>query len=472
MSLSLLASRSMISTDRRHIDPNPDRLPINLNNLSTSNATSTITTTTTPKPSSVSSSLLLLSTSAEAAVLESRKFERGSRPSSLQPILTSNQSASQSSNPKQNSSISPPTHHHHHSSGNISQQQQRLHHRSLETLAPLHHLNSKRDHKHAHLFKCEKCPKVYRHPQCLVKHRWEHTSYWADASKLMLSKHQQVQMLEAAAILATPSGSLPESRSLWPAAVSPSEAGLLGSDQVNLDVIQSQAKSYKPADHQQHRSSSSPCSSVLTASTPTAMKMRKAGSEDMEMDEDEDEDDIETGDEEEEDEIMFEMSINGDDSQSATSNTETGSGSSGEKSGPGMMVKEDNNSRSLPITFSISAPPPMGYFQPRPTTLTTTLVQDVRKPTEPVPAFVAFPNSRTASICSVGRSYYNPETIFNPPPYADSGLRFQDKSKLEENVNQTEEGEEEDEEDEDVGFGVREVGGMNGSGDEVIGMEL
>ncbi|KAH9825214.1 hypothetical protein DFH28DRAFT_878214 [Melampsora americana] len=470
MSLSLLASRSIISTDRRHIDPNPDRLPINLNNLSTSNPTSTITTTTTPKPSSVSSSLLLLSTSAEAAVLESRKFERGSRPSSLQPILNTNQSSNQIQAQKQNSSISPPSHHHHSNGNTLSQQQQRLHHRSLETLTPLHHhLTSKRDHKHAHLFKCEKCPKVYRHPQCLVKHRWEHTSYWADASKLMLSKHQQVQMLEAAAILATPSGSLPESRSLWPAAVSPSEAGLLGSDQVNLDVIQSQAKSYKPADHQQHRSSSSPCSSVLTASTPTAIKMRNRGSEDIEMEEDEE--DVETGDEEEEDEIMFEMSINGDDSQSASSNAETGSGSSGEKSSPGMMIKEDNNSRSLPITFSVSAPPPMGYFQPRPTTLTTTLVQDVKKPpTEPVSPFVAFPNSRTTSICSVSRSYYHPETVFNPPPYADSGLRFQDQSKLEANVNQVEE--DEDEEDEDVGFGVREVGGLNGSGDEVIGMEL
>ncbi|EGG05793.1 uncharacterized protein MELLADRAFT_116722 [Melampsora larici-populina 98AG31] len=415
MSLSLLASRSMISTDRRHIDPNPDRLPINLNTSSSSNpSSSTITTTSTstPKPSSVSSSLLLLSTSAEAAVLES------------------------------------------------------------QTLTPLHHhLNNKRDHKHAHLFKCEKCPKVYRHPQCLVKHRWEHTSYWADASKLMLSKHQQVQMLEAAAILATPSGSLPESRSLWPAAVSPSEAGLLGSDQVNLDVIQSQSKSYKPADHQQHRSSSSPCSSVLTASTPIAMKISKAGSEDIEMDEEEDEEEeIETGDEEEEDEIMFEMSINGDDSQSSTSQAETGSGSSAEK---GRVMKEVQNSRSLPISFSISAPPPMGYFQPRPTTLTTTLVQDVRK--EPVQAFLAgFPHPPTPSVCSVGRSYYHPETVFNPPPYADSGLRFQDQRILEENGNQVVEQEEEDEEDEDedVGFGVREVGGMNGSGDEVIGMEL
>lgn len=76
----------------------------------------------------------------------------------------------------------------------------------------------------------------------------------------MLSKHQQVQMLEvklrsyskqtsspmilrgpcppqAAAILASPPQSLPEEKSLWPAAVSPPSSGLLGSDQLNIEVI-------------------------------------------------------------------------------------------------------------------------------------------------------------------------------------------------------------------------------------------
>lgn len=37
---------------------------------------------------------------------------------------------------------------------------------------------------------------MYRHPSCLVKHRWEHTPQWREASKFMLSKHQQVQVLE------------------------------------------------------------------------------------------------------------------------------------------------------------------------------------------------------------------------------------------------------------------------------------
>ena len=39
--------------------------------------------------------------------------------------------------------------------------------------------------------------KVYRHPSCLVKHRWEHSPHWREASKFLLSKHQQVQLLEA-----------------------------------------------------------------------------------------------------------------------------------------------------------------------------------------------------------------------------------------------------------------------------------
>lgn len=77
------------------------------------------------------------------------------------------------------------------------------------------------------IFKCETCSKVYRHPNCLVKHRWEHSPHWREASKFLLSKHQQVQMLEAAAILSHISPqkngvgtSLPEDRSLWPAYLS------------------------------------------------------------------------------------------------------------------------------------------------------------------------------------------------------------------------------------------------------------
>ncbi|KAF8702328.1 hypothetical protein AX14_014432 [Amanita brunnescens Koide BX004] len=70
--------------------------------------------------------------------------------------------------------------------------------------------------------KCESCSKIYRHPSCLIKHRWEHTPHWREASKYVLSKHQQVQLLEAAAILShlSPSSSLPEDRSLWPSFLS------------------------------------------------------------------------------------------------------------------------------------------------------------------------------------------------------------------------------------------------------------
>ncbi|KAL1935572.1 hypothetical protein VTP01DRAFT_4712 [Rhizomucor pusillus] len=49
--------------------------------------------------------------------------------------------------------------------------------------------------------RCEECGKVYKHPNCLSKHRWEHSEQWELTSKLLLTKHQQVQMLEAAAIL-------------------------------------------------------------------------------------------------------------------------------------------------------------------------------------------------------------------------------------------------------------------------------
>lgn len=83
------------------------------------------------------------------------------------------------------------------------------------------------------VFRCESCAKVYRHPSCLSKHRWEHSPHWANSSKLLLSKHQQVQLLEAATILVhldpgNPAGqgkSLPEDKSLWPAAVSPAFRG-------------------------------------------------------------------------------------------------------------------------------------------------------------------------------------------------------------------------------------------------------
>ncbi|KAF9274624.1 hypothetical protein BGZ68_000485 [Mortierella alpina] len=57
------------------------------------------------------------------------------------------------------------------------------------------------DQDHSEVHKCMDCGKVYKHPNCLWKHRWLHSVYWKGATKFLLSKHQQVQLMEAAAIL-------------------------------------------------------------------------------------------------------------------------------------------------------------------------------------------------------------------------------------------------------------------------------
>ncbi|GMM38037.1 hypothetical protein DASC09_053620 [Saccharomycopsis crataegensis] len=49
--------------------------------------------------------------------------------------------------------------------------------------------------------KCEACGKGYKHISSLAKHLWEHTAEWNYTKKLLISKHQQVQLLEAASIL-------------------------------------------------------------------------------------------------------------------------------------------------------------------------------------------------------------------------------------------------------------------------------
>ncbi|KAI9027160.1 hypothetical protein CLU79DRAFT_698277 [Phycomyces nitens] len=61
--------------------------------------------------------------------------------------------------------------------------------------------------KHYQAHRCDECGKVYKHLNCLVKHRWEHSDEWELTSKFLLTKHQQVQMLEAAAILVSMDGS-------------------------------------------------------------------------------------------------------------------------------------------------------------------------------------------------------------------------------------------------------------------------
>lgn len=51
------------------------------------------------------------------------------------------------------------------------------------------------------LLRCEACGKAYKHISSLAKHLWEHTPEWTMTKKLLISKHQQVQLLEAASIL-------------------------------------------------------------------------------------------------------------------------------------------------------------------------------------------------------------------------------------------------------------------------------
>lgn len=48
---------------------------------------------------------------------------------------------------------------------------------------------------------CEQCGKVYKHRNCLSKHRWEHHESWELTKRICATKHQQVQMLEAAQVL-------------------------------------------------------------------------------------------------------------------------------------------------------------------------------------------------------------------------------------------------------------------------------
>ncbi|KAF7718421.1 Zinc finger C2H2 type domain-containing protein [Penicillium ucsense] len=49
--------------------------------------------------------------------------------------------------------------------------------------------------------RCDRCGKGYKHGSCLSKHMWEHDPAWSITSKLLISKHQQVQLLEAATVL-------------------------------------------------------------------------------------------------------------------------------------------------------------------------------------------------------------------------------------------------------------------------------
>lgn len=53
----------------------------------------------------------------------------------------------------------------------------------------------------ANSLKCWQCGKVYKHKNCLIKHYWEHHESWESTKHLCQTKHQQVQLLEAAQVL-------------------------------------------------------------------------------------------------------------------------------------------------------------------------------------------------------------------------------------------------------------------------------
>ncbi|ETI21859.1 hypothetical protein G647_05928 [Cladophialophora carrionii CBS 160.54] len=87
------------------------------------------------------------------------------------------------------------------------------------------HLIKGEGKKSAAELRCDTCGKGYKHSSCLTKHLWEHDPAWAITSKLLISKHQQVQLLEAASVLCNMTVENPTASQfdLEAAAVDPSE---------------------------------------------------------------------------------------------------------------------------------------------------------------------------------------------------------------------------------------------------------
>lgn len=96
-------------------------------------------------------------------------------------------------------------HHHHHHSGSSSHGHAQ---KELSSSVPLlsrefvvRRISEGETGRLKEELKCEACGKGYKHISSLAKHLWEHTPEWNVTKKLLISKHQQVQLLEAASIL-------------------------------------------------------------------------------------------------------------------------------------------------------------------------------------------------------------------------------------------------------------------------------
>ncbi|KAF2267805.1 hypothetical protein CC78DRAFT_576816 [Lojkania enalia] len=110
--------------------------------------------------------------------------------------------------------------------------------------------------------RCETCGKGYKHSSCLTKHLWEHTPEWQYTSKLLISKHQQVQLLEAASVLVAMNQDGESSRDSDHSSVSPPASGssdlrdeLSSTDTTPPPQGEDHAVGSYPRSHYVHRSS-------------------------------------------------------------------------------------------------------------------------------------------------------------------------------------------------------------------------
>lgn len=102
--------------------------------------------------------------------------------------------------------------------------------------------------------KCEACGKGYKHISSLAKHLWEHTPEWNVTKKLLISKHQQVQLLEAASILVgmneTNEAVLNDENPLSPSVSA--DPGRFNPSEYNPHKTRSHSISQYPPSHHQH----------------------------------------------------------------------------------------------------------------------------------------------------------------------------------------------------------------------------